>query len=111
MKDLIVSDFSSLLERLSEKYSEFTTEDFIDVIEFSIYALKRLRNDPKVNVKCDESWIKKCCYEQLDKMQMGLFAGVKAYSENGFSFTLDSGDISLALQSLIVPKAKCFDSE
>ena len=106
----IVVEFSDLLERLSTKYTEFSQEDFEDVIEFSIFVLRKLSNDENIDLSNvnNRAWIKRCCFEQLDKMQRGIFAGIKAYSENGYSFTLDSGDISLALQSLIVPKAKCF---
>lgn len=109
MKENIV-EFADLLERLSIKYSEFEHEDLEDVIEFSIFVLRKLSNDENIDLTDynNRVWIKRCCYEQLDKMQRGIFAGIKAYSENGYSFTLDSGDISLALQSLIVPKTKCF---
>ena len=109
MKENIV-EFADLLERLSIKYSEFEHEDLEDVIEFSIFVLRKLSNDENIDLTDynNRVWIKRCCYEQLDKMQRGIFAGIKAYSENGYSFTLDSGAISLALQSLIVPKTKCF---
>ena len=106
----IIVEFSDLLARLNDKYSEFSVEDCVDVIEFSIFALKKLSNDENIDLSnhSNRVWIKRCCYEQMDRMQRGLFAGIKSYSENGYSFTLDSGDISLALQSLIVPKTKCF---
>lgn len=104
----IVVLFSDLVERLKMKYVGYEDEDYLDVIEFSIYVLRRLSNDPNIDLEDENNriWIRRCCYEQFDKMERGIFAGIKAYSENGYSFTLDSGDISLALQSLIVPKAK-----
>lgn len=110
MENLVIVEFAELLERLSFKYSDFTQEDLVDVIEFSVFALRKLSNNENIDLTDynNRAWIKRCCYEQLDKMERGLFAGIKSYSENGYSFTLDSGDISLALQSLIVPKAKCF---
>ncbi len=99
--------FPSLIERLIKKYSEIGKEDILDVIEFSVYMLRILSADLDIDVTevNNSIWIKKCCYEQLDKMRQGIFSGVKSYSENGYSFTLDSGDVSLALKSLIIPKA------
>ena len=100
--------FPALFERLTTKYPDISEEEIEDVIEFSWYMLRVLSNDPEIDPTSQDSaaWIKRWCMEQLDKIQQGIFTGVKSYSENGFSFTLDSGDISLALQSLITAKAK-----
>lgn len=100
--------FPALFERLTAKYPNISEEEIEDVIEFSWYMLRVLSNDPEIDPTSQDSaaWIKRCCMEQLDKIQQGIFTGVKSYSENGFSFTLDSGDVSLALQSLITAKAK-----
>ena len=104
----IREQFPALFGRLTSKYQDIPEDDVEDVIEFSWYMLRVLSNDPEIDPNSQDSsaWIKRCSMEQLDKMQQGIFTGVKSYSENGFSFTLDSGDISLALQSLIVAKAK-----
>lgn len=100
--------FPVLFERLRKKYPDIPESDIEDVIEFSWYMLRVLSNDPEIDPNSADSaaWIKRCCMEQLDKMQQGIFSGVKSYSENGYSFTLDAGDVSLALQGLIIPKAK-----
>lgn len=105
----IKEEFQYLLERLKNKYEEYDLldDDFVETIEFAVTQYIRLTNDPDLT-ELDtfaHSWIRRACYESLDRiLKLGIVGGVKQYSENGYSFTLDGVEISSALANEIVPK-------
>lgn len=102
----IKTEFAEILKRLETKFPNYENVDYIETIEFAISQFKRLSNDNSiVEFTADEkNWIKKCCYEMLDRVELGAIGGIKQYSENGYSFSLDGSSISQALMSEIVPK-------
>ena len=106
----VKTEFPDLLKRLSDKYAEYEyllEDDFIEVIEFSVYHYLRLSNDPTITSfkSMARSWIKRACIEALDRItKLGVTGGIKQYSENGYQFTLDGVEISTALASEIIPR-------
>lgn len=105
----IKNDFSDLLARLKTKYPDVNEDDLIDTIEFAVNQYRRLSKQYEVPVsEFDDftlNWIKRACYQTLQRIfDLGLVGGVKQYSENGYQFTLDGSEISIALQSEIIPQ-------
>lgn len=101
--------FPELLERLKTKYPKLSEEDCIETIEFSVYQFKRLSNDLTIEsfTPHEGIWIKRACYEAIERTGLGAVGGIKQYSENGYQFTLDGAEISLALASEVVPEVGC----
>lgn len=104
----VSAEFQGLLERLKTKYPTVDEVDLKETIEFAISHFIRLSNDDSIQSFSDKdkNWIKRACYEALDRITvLGVVGGVKQYSENGYQFTLDGAEISMALASEIVPNA------
>ncbi|MFR7590219.1 MAG: hypothetical protein ACLUVC_02150 [Longibaculum sp.] len=95
-----------IVKRLTEKYS-FNEVDSIEIVEFSVEEYKRLKNDYETSSD-DYSddvliWIKKASFEIAEKNASGIVAGVKSYSENGYSYSTDGGFLSDSLVKEIIP--------
>ena len=104
--------FEALYKRLTEKYG-MTNEDAEELIENVSFMYMRLRNDFTIKgfQPHEKSWIKRACYEILERQEIGIKGGVISYAENGYSWEIDGSMISSALAGEVVPKVGVISNE
>lgn len=104
--------FSTLYDRLTEKYN-MEDDDALELIENVSFMYMRLRNDFNITeFKPHEiSWIKRACYEILERKEIGVKGGVRAYAENGYSWEIDGSMISIELAGEVIPKVGVISNE
>lgn len=97
---------NKLISRLYAKY-KLQVDDIEETIELAISEYNRLSNSNITSLEEVSNdvfvWIKKVCYEILDRNILGIRGGVHSLSENGFSVQTDGNIISMSLQSEIIP--------
>lgn len=95
-------------ERIKAKFN-LDDEEITDCIEFAVEEYKRLKNDYETSLDdyTDDAliWIKKACLEIAEMYENDISNKVKSYSENGYSFTLESGMLSDQLIKEIIANA------
>lgn len=92
-------------KRLETKYG-IDDDSANDTVEFAVSEYRRLSNDYETSLEDYSSdvliWIKKACYDIIDREIKGIVAGLKSYSENGYSWTTSGGIISEYLEKEIM---------
>jgi hypothetical protein len=89
------NQFYSLYNRLIDKY-ELEDEDALDLIDVAKNIYMGLRNDRTITKFLDHEifWIRRACYEIIERHKAGLISGVQNYSENGYSWSSNGSLIS-----------------
>lgn len=103
---VLTEELLLIVKRLIDKYS-LQEDDSKEIVEFSIEEYKRLKNDYETSLEnySDDVliWIKKASFEIAEKSISGIVAGIKSYSENGYSYSTDGGFLSDSLVKEIIP--------
>lgn len=102
---VMTKNLKDIKERILVKYG-IGEDDVQDILEFAISEYKRLSNNYETSLEnySDDvlAWIKKACYEIIERKLNGIVGGLKSYSENGYSWSTDGGIISEQLQKEII---------
>lgn len=104
----LTKNLEGIKERVIIKY-DIGEDDAQDALEFSISEYKRLSNNYETSLE-DYSddvliWIKKACFEIIERKLNGIIGGLKSYSENGYSWSTDGNIVSEQLQKEIIANA------